>query len=128
MNLLLDAHALLWYLAGDQQLSLPARRALDDQQNQKWVGAATLWEIALKVAIGKPRLSQPFGQLFPELLRQNAIEILPIGVPHLSRLLTLPNLHKDPLDRILVAQASTEHLTLVTRDRQLAGYPVETLW
>lgn len=128
MNLLLDAHTLLWYFSGDSNLSANALTVLEDDQNSKRVSAATLWEIAIKVGLGKIQLGQPFERVFPPLLERNRIDLLGITASHLSRLLTLPGIHKDPFDRLLVAQASVESLTIVTRDAEIAKYAVPTLW
>jgi PIN domain nuclease of toxin-antitoxin system len=128
MNLLLDAHVLLWHFSGDTRLSPKALAVLDDDQHSKWVSIATLWEIAIKVGLGKIQLALPFDQLFPPLLEQNQFGVLGISTGHLSRLLGLPNIHKDPFDRILVAQATAESLTIVTTDSNIARYPVTVLW
>ena len=128
MKLLLDAHVLLWYFSGDPRLSPRCQAVLDDDGNSKWVSIASLWEIAIKVGLGKIQLGQPFDQLFPTLLRKNQINVLTISTGHVSRLLTLPGIHKDPFDRILVAQAASESLMIVTVDANIAKYPISVFW
>jgi PIN domain nuclease of toxin-antitoxin system len=128
MKLLLDAHVLLWYLSGDSRLNPTSLAILDDDRNAKWVSTATLWEIAIKVGLGKIQLGQPFEQLFPMLLRKNEFGILDISIGHLSQLLTLPGIHKDPFDRILVAQAASESLTIMTTDTNIAKYSIPVIW
>jgi PIN domain nuclease of toxin-antitoxin system len=128
MKLLLDAHVLLWYLSGDSRLNPTSLAILDDDRNAKWVSTATLWEIAIKVGLGKIQLGQPFEQLFPMLLRKNEFGILDISIGHLSQLLTLPGIHKDPFDRILVAQAASESLTILTTDTNIAKYSIPVIW
>lgn len=123
MRLLVDAHVLLWWLADDPALDAGARDAIGDGQN--WVGAsaATVWEIGIKRALGK--LDAP-GDLVGALAASH-IEPLSITVQHAAAAAELPRHHDDPLDRMLVAQAVTEGLTIVTRDPRIAAYGVPVL-
>ncbi len=123
MRLLLDAHALLWWLADDPALSEGASRAIADPQSTVFVSAATAWEIAIKRALGK--LDAP-----SDLERQvelNRFEPLSITIGHAYAAGTLPRHHDDPFDRMLVAQAMAEQLAVVTRDTQIPLYGVSTL-
>ncbi|MBI5384371.1 MAG: type II toxin-antitoxin system VapC family toxin [Verrucomicrobia bacterium] len=128
MKLLLDAHSLIWFLTDDPKLSARAASVLDDASHPRWTSAASLWEIAIKVGLNKLHLGDSFDRLFPEFLERNNIGVLGVELPHLSRLLALPNIYKDPFDRLVVAQAIVENLTLVTCDREITKYPVATLW
>ncbi len=128
MNLLLDAHALLWFLAGSSQLSAKALSCIQDVRNTIFVSPATLWEIGIKDSLGKLTLPMPFEQLFPASLDASSILILPILVPHLHEHRRLPFHHNDPFDRLVIAQALAEDLTLVSCDSEFARYGVKLLW
>ncbi len=123
MNLLLDTHAVLWWLADDPALSSEARRAIGDAANDVRVSPVTPWEIAIKSAAGK--LKAPDNLL--EALKANRFRELPISLVHAERAGNLPPWHRDPFDRMLIAQALTEGLTLVTRDRVFEQYDVNVL-
>lgn len=128
MKLLLDAHALLWFLAGSPQLSAPALAGNQDTQNTIFVSPATLWEIGIKDSLGKLILPEQFEQLFPARLDASNIVILPILVTHLHKHRRLPFHHNDPFDRLVIAQALAEDLTLVSCDSEFASYGVKLLW
>ena len=128
MRLLLDTHGFLWFLANNSSLSQPALHAISDPQNDVFVSTAAAWEIAIKASSGKLTLARPFAATFPQQLVQNNIDLLPIEIAHLAGLFTLPSIHRDPFDRLIVAQAVVERMTLVTADAQLASYPVPVLW
>ncbi len=128
MNMLLDTHALLWYLAGSSHLSTTALAAIQDPANILFVSPATLWEISIKDSLGKLTLPQPFAQLFPARLDADGIFLLPILVPHLQQHRRLPLHHHDPFDRLIIAQAQVENLTLISRDSAFSAYGVNLLW
>ena len=128
MKLLLDTHALLWFIAGSSQLSATARNLIEDAANEKYVSIASLWETAIKISIGKMTLAAPFDVLFPHQLRVNGFELLPIKINHASAITTLPFHHRDPFDRILIAQAATEKMALVSIDAIFDDYSVTRLW
>ena len=119
MTLLLDTHTLLWFLTNDPKLSPRARGAIEDVANETHVSAASLWEVAIKSALGKLTLPASYADIFPRQLETNGFALLPITPTHCATLLTLPFHHRYPLDRLLLAQAKTEGLTLVTDDGQL---------
>jgi PIN domain nuclease of toxin-antitoxin system len=128
MRLLLDTHTLLWLLVNDSKLSVRSRKTIEDPANNSFVSIVSLWEIALKTGMGKLTLPAPFSAVFPAELVQNGIGVMNVELPHLGAMLQLPSLHRDPFDRLLVAQAIVEGMTLVTSDAQLANYPVPVLW
>ena len=128
MNALLDAHALLWYLAGSSELSATALAAIQDSANNLFVSPATLWEIGIKDALGKLTLPEPFEQLFPARLDADGIMLLSVLFPHLHRHRRLPFHHHDPFDRIIIAQALVEDFTIITRDSEFPAYGVKVLW
>lgn len=123
MRLLLDTHALLWWLGKTGDLSPEASYAVGDPENVVYVSAATVWEISIKQARGKVSM---FKGLLQEIERHRFLP-LPIGMEHAEEAGHLPRIHGDPFDRMLVAQARIEGLTLVTRDRNIAGYDVKVL-
>jgi len=124
MNLLLDTHALLWWLDDHKALSAKARRAIRDPGNLVFVSAATAWEISIKQALGK--LQAPDD--LEDALIANRFRSLPIAINHAIAAGRLPRHHDDPFDRMLVAQAQAERLTLVTHDTRLSSYDVPILW
>ena len=128
MKAILDAHALLWFFAGSSRLSAKALACIQDPQNTLFVSPATLWEISIKDSLGKLTLPEPFEQLFPARLDASNILILPILVPHLHAHRRLPFHHHDPFDRVLIAQALAEDLTIVSCDAEFSAYGVQLLW
>lgn len=121
MKLLLDTHALLWWLADDPRLGHDARRAIEDPTNQILVSDVSLWEIAIKVGIGKLRVDVGAAV---EAIRSRGLEQLGLRPPHLTTLAALERHHRDPFDHMLVAQALVEGATLMTDDAQLTAYPI----
>ena len=126
MKLLLDTHILLWYLDDNANLSTPQRLQIEDRRNQVAVSAASLWEITIKMSIGKLELIDDIATV-ENTLRQQGIEILPIQAAHLQRLLSLPFHHRDPFDRLIIAQALAEEMTLVSNDSVFSAYPASLL-
>lgn len=124
MNLLLDTHVLLWALDNNPTLSPVARTAIVDGHNVVFVSAATAWEITIKKALGK--LQAPSGDYLEELKRHRFTP-LDITTEHALAVERLPMHHADPFDRILVAQAQIERLTLVTRDSRILAYSIQTI-
>ena len=128
MTLLLDTHALLWFLTNDPQLSVRARTAIEDSSNETQVSAVCLWEAAIKFGLGKLKLPAPYAEIFPSQLLLNGFALLPVTPAHCATLLTFPLHHRDPFDRMLLAQAKTEGMTLVSDDGQFQPYGVPLLW
>ena len=122
MNLLLDTHVVLWWRLGSRRLSANARRAIGSSLFV-YVSAASAWEVAIKLALGRLRLQDPIE----EHVRDARFQPLPITFAHAAEAGRLPPLHSDPFDRMLVAQARVEGLTLVTHDRDLVAYDVRAL-
>jgi len=123
MNLLLDTHVLLWWLADDPTLGKDARDTIADATNLVLVSAATVWEIVIKKALGKVEL--PSG--FRETLDSQPFTRLDITADHAFQVERLPAIHRDPFDRILIAQCMTEGLVLATRDKNIRRYGIRTI-
>ncbi len=128
MKLLLDTHALLWWIADDPRLSRRAASLISDGANEVYVSAATAWEIVVKSALGRVEVPDPVDHFLASQIEANAFLALPIHVRHALGLASLPDVHRDPFDRILVAQAVAEDLLLVSGDRVLRRYPVGVEW
>lgn len=120
MNLLLDTHVLLWWLDDPSLLSETAESAVRDPNNNVLVSAATIWEIVIKKGIGKLDVPDELD----EVLRDCGFVSLPVTVPHALAVGSLPSRHRDPFDRMLVAQAMAEGLTVVSRDAAVLRYPI----
>jgi PIN domain nuclease of toxin-antitoxin system len=128
MRLLLDSHALLWFLEGSSSLSRNARSAIEDVANEKVVSHVSAWEIAIKASLRKIHLAIPYEELFPDAVEANGFEVLPLDFRHYRELLNLPFHHRDPFDRLPIAQAKEERLTLVSCDPHFAIYGVPLIW
>lgn len=123
MKLLLDTHILLWAAAGADQLPSKAKALIEDTGNQLFFSSASLWEIAIKNTLGRADFKVDLAVLRRNLL-ENGFEEIAINSSHAMSVATLPEVHKDPFDRMLLAQTQVEGVTLMTADRQLGGYPV----
>lgn len=128
MRLLLDTHSFLWFIEGSANLSPTARIVIEDPDNQPFLSMASLWEMAIKLSLGKLTLGEPFNTFVPQQMHLNGIRLLPIELAHVSAVATLPFLHRDPFDRLLIAQSIVERIPLVTADSSFSLYPVQRLW
>lgn len=128
MRLLLDTHALLWWLEGNRRLSPKARRAVEDESNHVFVSAASAWEITIKVRLGRLPIAGPIASDVAAAISDQGFEGLDITVRHGQRAGELPGFHEDPFDRMLVAQALAEGLTLVSNDEIFDAYGVRRFW
>lgn len=128
MRLLLDTHALLFWVYEPHRLGAAALRAITNRDNQVFFSVASSWEVAIKVGLGKLDLDGPPSEVIPAELLRNGFTLLPIDHPHVLAVAELPNHHRDPFDRLLVVQARAESLTLVTLDPKIAAYDVPVLW
>ena len=128
MRYLLDTNALLWFLADDKKLSRRSRQLIESSSNESFVSIVSLWEIAIKTGLGKLDLAEPFEQMFPEQLHLNSIEILDITVNHLIKLTTLTLHHRDPFDRLIIAQGLVEGLPIISVDTIFDAYGIDREW
>jgi len=127
MQYLLDTHTLLWFLEDDSQLPGKVSNEITNIDNKCYVSIASLWEIAIKINLGKLSIKFSFEK-FASFLSDNDIEVLPIAFDHLIQLSSLEQHHKDPFDRIIIAQGMVENLTILTKDQYFPDYPVKTMW
>lgn len=127
MNCLLDTHALLWFLDGDARLSPAGRQIIEDLDNTIWVSIASLWEIAIKLSIGRLNLNQPIDVL-PGELDRNSIGLLSLSFDHVKQVSMLPFHHRDPFDRMLIAQAMIDSLVVIGQDASFDAYDIAREW
>ena len=128
MKLLLDTHALLWWLDGDAKLILAARSLIADESNEIFVSAASAWEISTKVRIGKLPGAVEVAAKLPQIIVSQGFDALPITIDHAQRAGALPGPHRDPFDRMLAAQAQAENMPIISRDAIFDTYAVARLW
>jgi PIN domain nuclease of toxin-antitoxin system len=130
VNLLLDTHTFLWVSGRQQFVLLPqaAKEVLEDGANMLWLSLASVWELSIKVSTGKLQLKEPVTDLVQFQQNQSGIRLLPITLAHLELIETLPFHHKDPFDRLLIAQIQTENLAIVSIDAAFDSYGVKRLW
>lgn len=126
MRVLVDTHVLIWYLEGHKSLSRTKRDVVIDPANEVFVSTASLWEIAVKISIGKLKLKTLLTDVINQLAVQS-IDILTIAPGHVLQVATLPLHHRDPFDRMIIAQSKVEFLTIVTSDPEFIAYGVKTI-
>ena len=127
MKLLLDSHSIIWFLDGSSKLSKNARNVIEDENNIKFICSASLWEIAIKISLKKADFSISFVE-FVSLIELNGFDILPITTIHSLEVSQLPFFHRDPFDRMLVAQALVDELVVVTKDDWIKLYSIKAIW
>lgn len=128
MNALLDTHTFLWWITDDRRLSNKIRSVLGNGRNTIYFSAASGWEIAVKAKLNKLTLPTNIGGFVGEHLTENGFEILPIHLEHALHVYTLPIYHRDPFDRILIAQSQLENLPLLTIDSEISRYDTKVIW
>ena len=128
MNLLFDTHSFIWWADEPTKLSRAALAALENENNRLFVSDVSIWEMQIKVQLGKIKLKLLLQDLLESQQRDNAVEILSITTEHILALNNLPFHHKDPFDRLLIAQGIVEDFTIVTVDSALSAYPAKVLW
>jgi PIN domain nuclease of toxin-antitoxin system len=127
MKVLLDTHTFLWAIAEEEKLSRRAQQ-IYTSSNDLWLSVASLWEILIKVQAGKLPLPEPAGPYLVRKLSQNRIEVLPITLDHVLKTESLPFHHRDPFDRMIIAQGIEEKWPIVTADPLFGRYPVDVIW
>lgn len=127
MRYLLDTHAVIWHLENDAQLSYKAKSIIEDEENEILATTASLWEIAIKVGLKKLDLTLTTDEIYEKLYGMD-IRVLSILPNHIRIVQTLPHHHRDPFDRMIIAQANAEDCTVITRDAAFNAYDVPVLW
>lgn len=127
MAFLLDTHTFLWFINGDKKLPISIKNKIEDTKIPYFLSVASLWEIAIKLQIKKLQINMSFEDLY-KLAKQNDIEILEIGESHLNTFINVDFIHKDPFDRLIISQAISEDLILITKDKGLKNYNVKQQW
>jgi PIN domain nuclease of toxin-antitoxin system len=128
MKALLDTHTFLWWVADDPQISLNAKDIISNPDNEIYFSIVSAWEIIIKVGTGKLTLSEPAEIYIPSRVASNQFETIPVQMSHILRINNLPSFHKDPFDRLLIAQSLVEDLALITVDGAITRYPIKTIW
>lgn len=128
LDLLFDTHSFIWWADEPIKLSPTALAALEDENNHLFLSDAGIWEMQIKVQLGKMKLKLPLPDLIESQKRNNDVEILHITTEHILALDNLPFHHKDPFDRLLIAQSIVENFTIVTLDSEFPAYPIKLLW
>jgi len=128
MQILLDTHTFLWYILANPQLSARAKELIQDFENEKLLSIASPWETSIKISTGKLMLSEPLELYFDEQMRLNSVQMLPITLAHIALVATLSLHHRDPFDRMLIAQSLTEKIPIVSADTAFDQYGVTRLW
>jgi PIN domain nuclease of toxin-antitoxin system len=128
MSLLLDSHSFLWFIEGNPRLSAHARSLMADPANVLFLSIASVWEMAIKVSLGKLQLDQPFDALMPGQITLHSINVLDISLAHTIEVSRLPFHHRDPFDRLIIAQSQVERLPIVGIDGVFDLYGIERYW
>jgi PIN domain nuclease of toxin-antitoxin system len=128
MRYLLDTHAFMWADSDPSRLSAKVATAISDPENTIFVSLVSIWEIQIKHQLGKLPLAIPLNEIIERQQNENALKLLPISLPHILSLAVLPLHHRDPFDRLLIAQARFEGLTLISHDSIMTQYAVHVLW
>ena len=127
MNNLLDTHTLIWFLNGSKDLSAKAKKAFENKESINFVSIASLWEMAIKISLGKLELTISFSKI-AGLIKNNGFHILPISFDDILLLSNLPFHHRDPFDRIMITQSISNKLTIISKDNQFGAYDVLIIW
>lgn len=128
MRFLLDTHTFIWFVTDSPQLSTTAKLLIEDEYNEKWLSVASVWEMAIKSSLGKLSFNLPLLTFVEQQIQENSIDLLSIQMPHLAIVATLPLHHRDPFDRLLIAQAITEGIPIISADVAFDAYSIRRLW
>jgi PIN domain nuclease of toxin-antitoxin system len=128
MKILLDTHTFLWWTLEPEKLSQPVLTACQEKENLILLSVASAWEMQIKLQSGKLKLNLPLAEVIDNQCQANGMEVLPVTLAHILALQSLPLHHKDPFDRLLIAQANVENVVLVSKDAVFAQYAVQLFW
>ena len=127
MNYLLDTHTLIWFLGGDKNLSTKAKKAIESTDAINFVSIVSMWEIAIKISLGRLELKSPFEKIEDEIFKNN-FQMLPITFKDTLTLSSLTFYHNDPFDRVLISQGINNKLTIISKDQHFDSYKIKLLW
>lgn len=127
MNLILDTHIAIWFVTGSNQLSESVKKLIENPGNYCFISIATLWEIGIKHSLGKLKLKAELKKIF-ELFFDSGLILLPITPNHILTNASLPFYHRDPFDRLIIAQAKSEAFTVISQDREFEKYSINLIW
>lgn len=128
MRLLLDTHTFLWFFRGDPKLSATARALIENMDNEVLLSKASAWEMAIKQSIGKLNFGLPFKAILVQQLNQNRVEMLDISLDHIETVASLPVHHRDPFDRLIIAQGIVENIPIISADVIFDTYSIQRIW
>lgn len=128
MRLLLDTHTFIWFVTDSLKLSLTVKKLIEDENNEKLLSTASVWEMAIKHSSGKLNFGQPFRVFIEQQTSLNSIDLLIINLDHINVVATLSLHHRDPFDRLLIAQARVELIPILSADSAFNSYPIQRLW
>jgi PIN domain nuclease of toxin-antitoxin system len=128
MRFLLDTHTFIWFVTDSPQLGVTAKALIEHEYNEKWFSIASVWEMAIKCSIGKLTFNLPLQTFVDQQMQQNSMDLLNIQISHLAIVSTLPLYHRDPFDRLLIAQAIAEKIPIISADVAFDAYAVQRSW
>jgi PIN domain nuclease of toxin-antitoxin system len=128
MRFLLDTHTFIWFVTDSLRLSIKAKKLIEDDYNEKILSVVSIWEMAIKHSVGKLSFDIPFPQFIEREMRLNSMDLLPIEVSHINIVSTLPLHHRDPFDRLLIAQALFENMPILSVDIAFDAYAIQRIW
>jgi PIN domain nuclease of toxin-antitoxin system len=128
MKVLLDTHAFLWWITDDDRLGQRARKVIADGSHDVFFSAASAWEIAVKAGLGRLRVTDDLERFIPAQVSANGFHVMPVHLHHALAVRALPEHHRDPFDRLLIAQAMRESLVLLSGDPEVRRYPIKVVW
>ena len=128
MRVLIDTHIFIWYVQNSERLPSSITAIINNGRNDILLSIASVWEMAIKQSTGKLNLGTPYASFIAEQMRLNSMELLPVRLEHLDLITTLPLHHRDPFDRLLIAQAIVEDILLISADSVFSLYPVRVMW
>jgi PIN domain nuclease of toxin-antitoxin system len=128
MRLLLDTHTFIWFVTDSPRLSVTAKALIEDEYNEKLLSIASIWEMAIKHSLGKLSFELPFMVFVEQQMLQNSMSLLNIQISHLNVVANLPLHHRDPFDRLIIAQSMVEQIPIVGIDKVSDSYSVQRLW
>ncbi len=128
MKFIADTHAFIWFVTDSPQLSAPAKKLFESPESERLLSIASVWEIAIKTNLGKLSFDRPLEQFLPEQIALNYVRLLDISLSHALRIANLPIHHRDPFDRMIVAQSLTENLPVLSNDNALDAYGIKRIW